>query len=97
VSRDDHLMVGDGNPKALAQGVKVLVFVIVLWDRRFKSSWVQTISWGYSAGEVGVLPDPYWMDALHGFEVYLIGVSIRNDPTLKGFLVIKKKKMLEME
>jgi hypothetical protein len=53
---------------------------------------VQTISWGQSAGEAGVLSDLCGGGALHGSEVYLTGVSSRSGPALEGFLVIKKKK-----
>ena len=54
---------------------------------------MQTISWGQSAGEAEILPDPCGRGALHGSEVYLRGAGTRNDLALEGFLVIKKKKM----
>jgi hypothetical protein len=52
---------------------------------------VQTIPWGQSAGEAGVLFDSYGRSALHGFDVYLTGVGTRSDPALEGFFVIKNK------
>jgi len=82
------------NPEGLAQVVRALVFVVVPWDLRFKSPWVQIIYWSQPDGEVGVLPDPSGGSALHRFEVYLTGMGTRSDPALEGFLVIKKKKKM---
>ena len=44
-------------------------------------------SLGQLAGEVRVLLDSCGGSALHGSEVYPIGVSIRSGPALNGFLV----------
>jgi hypothetical protein len=55
---------------------------------------VQTTHWGQPAGEGRVLPDSCGGKALHGSEVYVIGVGSRSGLALVGFLVIKKKKSL---
>jgi hypothetical protein len=59
----------------LAQIVRALVFVVVSCGLGFESPWVQTIPWGQPAGEAGLLPDPCGWDALHGSDVYPIGVG----------------------
>jgi len=56
---------------------------------------VQTILWGQPADKAEVLPDSCEGGALHGSEVYLIGVDIRSGPALEGFLLIKKKFVID--
>jgi hypothetical protein len=41
--------------------------------------WTQAILWGQLVDEAKVLLDPYGDDTLHGFEVYLIEVSIQKE------------------
>lgn len=51
---------------------------------------MQTIPWGQSVGEAGVLSNPCEGGALYGSEVCPIGAGTRSGIALEGFLVIKK-------